>query len=163
MSTLQDSSNLEYAQPLPHDRAPFTNIWTEQPVPQKPKMSESMLDSAYWRKLNKAVPEDRATKGLEEAYVIEGRPAVDSFIKNNRLRGLLLQAINPLDRAFGKAAIKSLMLACDDEGAQTLYCLITISSDLHSARRALAVFDHEWWLKYCGLAAGQLNFDFELV
>ena len=102
-----------------------------------------------------------STNGLEDTYVIDDRPGVAAFIQHNRLRGLLLEARDPLDNAFGEAAIKKLSLVCDDEGFETLFCLVMVPGEMQQARRALRAFDQQWWLARSDRAAGKLNFDFE--
>jgi hypothetical protein len=74
-----------------------------------------------------------------------------------------LHATDPLIQAFGEAAIRNLTLITDDEGYQTLFCLIMVSGALEEARSSLEQFDQQWWLTRCGQAAGRLNFDFELL
>jgi hypothetical protein len=104
-----------------------------------------------------------ATQALNEAYVFEGRQEVEGFIRRNRLRHWLEQAVGPLNEYFGKDAIKVLKLVTDDEGSQTLFCLVMVTGSLDAARRSLASFDRNWWLGRSGKAAGKLNFDYELV
>ncbi len=129
--------------------------------PTGPAFSEE--DIPHWQRLKPEVPPDSALKGLEDAYVIDDRSAVAAFIEQNRLRGLLVQAREPLNAAFGEAAVKTLTLIDDDEGFNTLFCLIVVSGDMHEARLALGSFDQRWWLARSDQAAGKLNFDFELV
>lgn len=112
---------------------------------------------------NREVRQDLVLKELEEVYVFQGRSAVAAFIERNRLRGLLLEARDPLNAAFGEAALKKLALVGDDEGFNTLFCLITVSGDMGEARVALRSFDRRWWLAHSEQAAGKLNFDFDLV
>jgi hypothetical protein len=100
---------------------------------------------------------------VEQIYVIESRDEVDRFIRQNHLQRWLEQAVEPLNDAFGNAAIKVLRLDVDDEGAQTLFCLVKFADSLDRARRSLAAFDQMWWSEHCAPTAGKLNFDFELV
>jgi len=100
---------------------------------------------------------------LEETYRIDDPPRVFAFIEQNRLRDLLLQAKGPLNKAFGKTAVKQLHLVRDNEGFETLYCLVMVSGDAREARRSLKAFDERWWLARSDQAGGRLNFDFELV
>jgi hypothetical protein len=100
---------------------------------------------------------------LEEAYVLEDRPAILAFIKRNGLLEPLLEARAPLTSAFGQAAVKKLTLVEDDEGFVTLFCLILVPGGLDEAGRALNSFDESWWLARCGQFGGKLNFDFDLV
>jgi hypothetical protein len=104
-----------------------------------------------------------ALSALERVYIIEDRAAVADFVRQNRLGGLLLQARGPLYATFGEAAMKTLRLVRDDEGFTTLFCLVMVPGDMQKARRALRLFDQQWWLDRCEQAASKLNFDFELV
>jgi len=107
--------------------------------------------------------QDRALKELERFYLFEDHLAVAAFIEQNRLRGLLEEAREPLDTAFGERALKKLALTTDDEGSRILFCLIRVPGDMQEARRALRSFDQQWWLGRSTQAAAKLNFDFELV
>ena len=162
---LQFANYLEQPRVPPPYEAPPEGSWPrEQPSgPRKPPRPAGAFEDIYWQRLNREVPADRAMKGLEDVYVIEDRSAVAAFIEENRLRGLLLQALDALNTTFSEAAIKTLMLAHDDEGFQTLFCLVMVPGDMQEARRALRSFDQQWWLARSRQAAGKLNFDFELV
>lgn len=134
-------------------------------VLEHPKPMEQVGEFEYtqWERPNQEARQDPPLKELDEVYVFEERTAVAAFIERNRVRGLLLQARDPLITAFGEATVKRLSLIEDDEGFDTLFCLIAVSGDIHEARRALRSFDQRWWLARSGQAAGKLNFDFELV
>jgi hypothetical protein len=113
--------------------------------------------------LEQAVPSPQDSDALDKIYVWEDRPSILRFIDENRVRGLLLDAHDALDNAFGKDAIKSLSLVRDDEGFDTLVCLVRTPSDLEIATRALQEFDERWWLARSVEARGKVNFDFDLV
>lgn len=100
---------------------------------------------------------------LERMYVVDEKPRVLEFVATNKLRALILQARKPLITAFGETAIKRLSIVEDDEGEETLFCLVGFSGALDEARRALRSFDEQWWLDHCGEAHGKLNFDFDLI
>jgi hypothetical protein len=102
-------------------------------------------------------------KDLEKLYVFEDRAAVAAFIGRTRLLQILLEARDPLNAAFGEAAVKKLTLMEDDEGFETLFCLILIPGDMRQAKLALKSFDERWWLARSSYVGGKLNFDFELV
>ena len=140
--------------PWPSERS------TEQPRPPRPV---GPLQDIHWQRLTGEVPADFSLKGLEEIYVIDNRSAVAAFIKQNCLRALLLQAREPLHAAFGESAVRTLTLVQDDEGFETLFCLILVSGDMNEARLALRSFDQQWWLVHCDQAAGKLNFDFDFA
>jgi hypothetical protein len=110
-------------------------------------------------------PSGRATlrSDLDRMYVVDERPRVLEFVATNKLRSLILQARGPLIAAFGEAPIKRLSIVQDDEGSETLFCLVGVSAGLDEARRALRSFDEQWWLDHCGEAHGKLNFAFDLI
>src|SRR5438309_245904 len=102
---------------------------------KKPPRSVGSLEG-WWQTVKEEVPTDYATKRLDEIYVLEHRPSVARFIEKNRLRGMLLQASQPLSEAFGDKAVKILSLMQDDEGFETLFCLVATPGDMQQARRA---------------------------
>ena len=150
--------------PLPYTHLPIAPWPSERPPEQpRPPRPVGPLQDINWQRLKRELPPDFALKGLEDAYVIDNRSAVAAFIEQNRLRGLLLEAREPLNTAFGESAVKTLTLVQDDEGFDTLFCLILVSGDMNDARLALRFFDQRWWLARSQRAAGKLNFDFELI
>ena len=100
---------------------------------------------------------------LDSAYVMEDRVTVVRFVGENHLLGLLLQARKPLNDAFTKKPVKVLSVVRDEEGFETLFCLVRIDGDMQPARQALKSFDEQWWLTHSNQVTGKLNFDFELV
>lgn len=137
----------------------------EQPIPlRKPPHSvEGGLAATHSQLFNREMQPSLVIPDLQKIYVIDDASRVSSFVRWNRLRGLLLEAGEPLDSAFGAGAVKRLSLSGDEEGSLTLFCLVMWPGDMREARRALRVFDEQWWLARCQQAAGKLNFDFELV
>lgn len=114
-------------------------------------------------KLRGAASTNLASGTINREYVPENRAAIELFIRQNRLRHLLEQAIKPLNENFGEESVKVLKLVVDDEGWQTLFCLVKVAGSWESAQRSLAAFDREWWLDHSRHVAGKLNFDYELV
>jgi hypothetical protein len=106
---------------------------------------------------------DNAPTILNQVYVIDGHAEVNSFVRRYRLRQMLEEAVEPLKAAFGQTAIRVLKLVTDEEGSQTLYCLVMVPDSLENARHSLDSFDRQWWLERCGPVAGKLNFDYELI
>jgi hypothetical protein len=164
MSALHEMTYLEQAHSSAEPRPTSRGTWdtAQQPIPPESHLPAG-LEDAFWQEIRTQVPADPGIRGLDDAYVIADRPNVAAFIARNRLRGLLLQAAGPLNLAFGPLSVKVLSLVTDDEGSQTLFCLILASADLETARQTLEVFDQVWWLSHCHEVAGILNFDFELV
>jgi len=117
------------------------------------------LTGRYYQEASK----DLGLMELEQLYVLEDRSKVVEFIEQNRLRELLIEAVGPLNAAFGEAVVKKLTLLEDDEGFETLFCLALIPGDMHQAMLALKSFDERWWLARSGRVGGKLNFDLELV
>ena len=115
------------------------------------------------REFAQAMPPAQNVEALDEIYVWDDRPSVLRFIEDARVRGLLLDARLALDEAFGKEAIKCLSLVRDDEGFDTLFCLVRTRAQLEMATRALQAFDERWWLARSAEAVGKVNFDFDLV
>jgi hypothetical protein len=160
VSALAEASAFLQVQALPGPKlaVPLTQDLREhQPVPTDwPDIGPSLLS-----KSDRVVPIDR-DKALDEAYVFEQRSAVVAFIQEHRIRNLLFSAIPQLNDSFGER-MKTLVLETDDEGAETLFCLVAWTGPLDDARRALESFDRDWWLANCLRAHGKLNFDFSLI
>lgn len=113
--------------------------------------------------LGQAVPPGDIFGSLDEAYVLENRDTVLQFIDRYHLIGILLQAIEPLREAFTQRSVKTLSLLTDEDGFETLFCLIMTPGDVEEAVQALKRFDQDWWLARSHHVSGRLNFDFELV
>jgi hypothetical protein len=116
-----------------------------------------------WRDLSRGKPLDDILRSIEIKYVIEARYEVAEFIQKNHLRGLLLEAVRPLNTFFGTDAIKALTLVTDDEGSESLFCLLVTPGEMEDARNRLRSFDEDWWLVNSARSGGKLNFDFELI
>jgi hypothetical protein len=132
----------------------------EGAIPQKIER-EKLQSSVYGENLNQQLVKG-AEPSLDDAYVYEDRKTVLAFVNEHHLRGPLTQAIKPLNECFGER-LKVLTLASDDEGAESLFCLVKWRDNLQDARTALRTFDQQWWLAKCAQIGGKLNFDFDLV
>lgn len=147
-----------------HELYPVGTLASEQPTQDVGSpLGGGLFQSIGCHGFNWEGQPDSTLEGLEDEYVIDNRSAVAAFIIQNRIRGLLLQAREPLNAAFGKGPLKKLTLVTDDEGSKTLFCLVRVPGDMQEARRALRSFDQRWWLGRSTQAAAKLNFDFELV
>ncbi|MBI2816214.1 MAG: hypothetical protein HYX72_04680 [Acidobacteria bacterium] len=156
----------DYVQPtVPPPYAPWKGaarldkMRTGQPSPRRPPARIQQID---WLRHNREVVGETTLKGLDDSYVIENRRRVAAFIERNRLRAFLQQARKPLNDAFGEATVKTLTIVCDDEGFETLFCLVRFTGDMRQAKLALNSFDEHWWLMRSDQVAEKLNFDFEL-
>ncbi len=163
-ATVQSPKYLEQP-PVPLASRPRAQDWTVQQVVVSTKSPRTigLIEWSIWQKVKQEVPAGRVTKGLDNVYVIENRNIVAPFIEEFRLRGVLLQALEPLNAAFGEKTVKALTLVQDDEGFEALFCLVMIEGNLEQARQALRRFDQQWWLAHSQLVQGKLNFDFELI
>ena len=85
------------------------------------------------------------------------------FIEANDLTHVLLDSVKHVNAAFGESSLKTLALVEDDEGFQSLFCLVIFPGTLQDARTALKSFDNAWWLQHARQFGSKLNFDFELA
>jgi hypothetical protein len=146
----------------------FRRLWEHQPQDwfvqglKKPPRPSHEFRTGLSGDLKQASEgsKEKAFEGLDRIYVVENRTVVANFIEENHLYGLLLQAEQSLNENFGDASIKTLSVVSDEEGFETLFCLITTSRNLQQSRIALRAFDRGWWLSRAKQAAGKLNFDF---
>jgi hypothetical protein len=117
-----------------------------------------------WRDSEKIAPHSNPLLSeLDKTYVMEDRKKIPPFIEENHLDAILHQSCAPLNSAFGNNSLKKLSLICDDEGIETLFCLIMFSGSVQDAQKSLSSFDQNWWLSQSFRFAGKLEFDFELV
>jgi hypothetical protein len=94
---------------------------------------------------------------IENTYVLVEREIVTTFIRENQLVGVLQEAREPINRAFGNSTVKTLTIVEDDEGFRTLFCLVMVPRDLELARNALRLFDQSWWSHRARKFIGKLN------
>ncbi len=135
--------------------------WLVQaPIKKPPQRSGEVHVS--WDNPKRCFVRREATRGLDDTYVFDSRQVVSKFIEEHRLHNLLVQAKEPLKERFGAASVKTLTLVCDDEGFESLVCLVTANGTLQENLDALRAFDREWWLGQINEADGRLNFDFQL-
>jgi len=109
------------------------------------------------------VRKPKTIETLGSAYVISNVAKVESFIEENQLTEILVQAVEAIKRTFGESRTRTLTVLEDDEGSRTLFCLVAFPGSLDDARKALESFDRNWWLKNARRFGSKLNFDFELV
>lgn len=90
--------------------------------------------------------------------------SVTAFLTDNRaIPSMLLEAIPHLKTYFGADAVFSLRVSIDGPGSHILYAVVKWPGKVCDVRSALQRFDHEWWLRRAGQAAGFLTFTYELV
>jgi len=166
MISLQQVRDYQKQPSMPCFSLGAPTVWTrEQPtaVSNSKRPASSVVDDPLWQAFDMVQSRNGTVSSLEDAFIIEDRANVSRFIDQNHLAGLLRQAAQPLDATFGENAIKTLRLVRDDEGAETLFCFVITHVGLEAAMCSLRRFDEEWWIARCGLTAGRMNFDFELL
>lgn len=114
----------------------------------------------YIKRQPQAVPNGMAD--LNAQFVMTDAGEISKFILDKGLAFILLESKAHIEAAFGEA-VKTLKVVEDDEGHQTLFCLMVYSGHSQDAKQALSTFDHDWWLNRAGEFSDRLNFDFELV
>ncbi len=149
--------------PMPRRVPHRTTLSEKQPGTSRAAVISHIGVVVPWRDSNRGMPLDDVLKSIETDYVIENRSEVARFIQKNRLRGLLLEAVKLLDTFFDTDAIKALTLVTDDEGTESLFCLLITPGEMEEARSRLRSFDEDWWLSNSARSGGKLNFDFELI
>lgn len=158
---------LQFANYLEKQPMASSTCWNDEQrgtdTGQPPAWKKPPRPVGHARELVQAMPPAQSVEALDEIYVWDDRPSVLRFIEETRVRGLLLEARQALDNAFGNDAIKTLSLVRDDEGFDTLFCLVRTRAPLEIATRALQLFDERWWLARSEEADGKVNFDFDLV
>jgi hypothetical protein len=107
--------------------------------------------------------EQRKMSKLDTFFVFDDRRAIESFLKEQHVRGLLEDAVGPLTEAFGEKTRKILRVVHDDDNLATLFCFVQLGESVENARVQRGRFDREWWISNSRSAVGKLNFDFELV
>jgi hypothetical protein len=137
------------------------------PVPENvkrlPSNRNTRLYLAEWEFFNHLLTKNSVLDSINKSYVVVDPKSVATFIEEHRLRGILDQAIEPLNRAFGASSIKQINIFEDDEGGRTLFCAVKFPGALADAIRALDAFDEDWWVKNAARFGARLNFDFELI
>src|SRR5947208_1410610 len=122
-----------------------STCWSDEPqealTGQPPALKKRPRTVGCLGEVVQAMPPARDVEALDEIYVWDDRPSVLRFIEETRVRALLLDARQALDNTFGDDAIKSLSLVRDDEGFDTLFCLVRTRAPLEVATRALQEFD----------------------
>lgn len=114
----------------------------------------------YIKRQPQAVPDGMAD--LNAQFVLTDAGETSKFILDKGLAFILLESRVHIEAAFGEA-VRTLCVEEDDEGHQTLFCLVVYRGSSQEAKQALSSFDHNWWLNRAGEFSDRLNFDFELA
>lgn len=122
----------------------------------------SLLNRQTGRLLSAEVQMD-LLKTIEAHYIItEGKEWVKRLLYTQRdLSKLLIEAVQPLKKAFGYKLVQLQGLSDGDDVSLT--ATVQWQDDANLARAARDNFDQDWWLANCNRAHGFLVFDYELV
>lgn len=141
---------------------PNSKAWEEFACQPKPPHSAHRLGSSFSLSVEPRALPSGIEKALEAAFIFAKRQEALDFLAQHRwLVDLLFQAQAKLAEIFGAESPKLLDLYRDEEGSETLYCLLLAAGDPIPLSEGLGRFDEEWWLVHCGEARGLLNFDIE--
>jgi hypothetical protein len=82
--------------------------------------------------------------------------------EDEALYSLLLEAVKPLEQAFGAQRIVQVRVQTSDED-RFLKVAVQLPADFGAdPEGVLRAFDEEWWLHNCHRAGGALVFDYEM-
>lgn len=123
--------------------------------------------SSYAALLGQARPNRKFTaqlRTLQQHYTIldDDRPIIELLKEEPALYTLLIEAIKPLQHAFGEKRIVQVRVQSSDEDS-ILKVAVQLPADFRDdPERALQSFDQEWWLNNCHRSDGALVFDYEI-
>ena len=75
---------------------------------------------------------------------------------------ILVEAIEPLSRAFGKDRLIQMRPQDSDDGLMLRVAIQLPAAMANKAESLLNTFDEQWWLKNCRRSNGALVFDYEI-
>lgn len=140
-------SSTEYAARF--DRPDVGLIATDEPRDEQPRTYRDLVEQL---------------RTLQQHYVILGgdRPMIEFLEQKPALFSLLIEAVRPLQRAFGEERVFHVrMLHSDDDSL--LKVAVRLPADFDDdAEAALRSFDLDWWLGCCHRSGGALVFDYEI-
>jgi hypothetical protein len=100
---------------------------------------------------------------LHRYYTVvdDDRTIIQLLEEEPQLYLLLLDAVEPLQQAFGDKRLIYIRVQTSDEDS-ILKVAVWLPADFRGdPERALQAFDENWWLKNCHRAGGTLVFDYE--
>ena len=102
-------------------------------------------------------------RSLQQYYTIlaDDHTITELMEEAPALYPLLIEAIKPLQHAFGEKRILQIRVQSSDEDT-ILKVAVQLPADFDGdPERALRSFDEEWWLNNCHRSGGTLVFDYE--
>ncbi len=105
----------------------------------------------------------RQIRSLQQHYTIVDRNdlIIEILGEQPALYAILIEAVAPLQRAFGDRRIIQLRAKFSEDDS-LLKVAVQLPADLRDPERALHTFDENWWLENCHRSGGALVFDYEI-
>jgi hypothetical protein len=103
-------------------------------------------------------------RSLQQHYTIldSNRLIIELLEEEPALYTLLVEAVRPLQNAFGERRIVQVRVQFSDDDS-LLKVAVQLPADFGGdPERALRSFDGEWWLNNCHRSGGALVFDYEI-
>ncbi len=103
-------------------------------------------------------------RSLQQHYTILGsnRLVIGLLEEEPALYALLIEAVGPLQNAFGEGRIIQLRIQVSDDDSFIKVAVQLPASLGDDSERALRSFDADWWLNNCHRSGGTLVFDYEI-
>ncbi len=104
----------------------------------------------------------RQLESLQQSYIIlDSDESVREILrKEPMLAALLIEAVEPLKKAFGSRQIQMRPQVTDDDSF--LKIAVQLPANFPAPETALLSFDSAWWLNNCHRSSGALVFDYEI-
>lgn len=102
-------------------------------------------------------------RSLQQFYAVEGSESelMEILAEQTSIYSTLLDAVAPLEEAFGKPRVLTLhVLSTGDEAM--LKAAVQLPEAFDDPDGALRRFDLAWWLSNCQRSGGMLAFDYEI-
>jgi len=103
-------------------------------------------------------------RDLQQHYTIldDNRLIIELLEEEPALYGLLIDAVKPLQHAFGDKRIVHVRVLSSDEDSLLKVAVQLPANFGADPEHALQSFDEEWWLHNCHRSGGALVFDYEM-
>ena len=130
--------------------------------------SQATQSPFYTALLGKARPSQNLMaqlRSLQQHYTIldDDRLITEILEEETSLYTLLIEAIKPLQHAFGEKRIIHLRIQSSEDDI-IVKVAVQLPADFgDDPERALQSFDEEWWLNNCHRSDGALVFDYEIA
>ena len=164
----QTGIELYTSQSVPSAYRPFsqaTERYNDQPMrlPHKDYFLTTNFDYMYeqHQPVRDFTPQ---LQTLHQYYTImdDDRTIIELLQEEPELYPLLLEAVEPLQKAFGNKRLVYIRVQTSDEDSILKVAIWLPASFGDDPERALQAFDEDWWLKNCHRSGSALVFDYEM-